>query len=273
MTLPFPVPRRLFGVEHHFLELGAAQIHYVTAGSGETALLLHGNPSWSFLYRKIIAGLKDEFRCVAPDFPGYGMSTAAPGFSFLPREQSQLLERLAGELGLTNITLMVQDWGGPHRPGLRRPPARTDHPADHRQHVGLAAGPRAPGPRVQLADGRAGRQDPHPRVQLRAQVLLPPRLRAAGHQGSARSVPRAMARPAPPRTGCHRPPPAHRRIRVRPRGRSRPAHPRRSAHTDRVGGTRLRVPPNRARAIRIRLPPPPDSPLPRRLTLPARRRR
>ena len=88
MTLPFPVPHRLFGVEHHFLELGAAQIHYVTAGSGETALLLHGNPSWSFLYRKIIAGLQDEFRCVAPDFPGYGMSTAAPGFSFLPRDQA-----------------------------------------------------------------------------------------------------------------------------------------------------------------------------------------
>ena len=123
MTLPFPVPHRLFGVEHHFLELGAAQIHYVTAGSGETALLLHGNPSWSFLYRKIIAGLKDEFRCVAPDFPGYGMSTAAPGFSFLPREQSQVLERLVGELGLTNITLMVQDWGGPIGLGFaaRRP--------------------------------------------------------------------------------------------------------------------------------------------------------
>jgi haloalkane dehalogenase len=52
---------------------------YATTGSGETVLLLHGNPSWSFLYRKIIGGLAGEFRCVAPDFPGYGMSCAAPG--------------------------------------------------------------------------------------------------------------------------------------------------------------------------------------------------
>ena len=41
-------------------------------------LLLHGNPAWSFLYRKIIAGLSGEFRCIAPDYPGYGMSGAEP---------------------------------------------------------------------------------------------------------------------------------------------------------------------------------------------------
>jgi haloalkane dehalogenase len=121
--LPFPVPHALFPAEHHFLELDAARIHYATAGSGETVLLLHGNPSWSFLYRKIIAGLADQFRCVAPDFPGYGMSSAAPGYSFLPHEHSQMLERFVDELGLTDLTLMVQDWGGPIGLGFaaRRP--------------------------------------------------------------------------------------------------------------------------------------------------------
>lgn len=50
-----------------------ATIHYVDEGSGETLLLLHGNPAWCFLYRKIIAALKRDFRCVALDYPRYGM--------------------------------------------------------------------------------------------------------------------------------------------------------------------------------------------------------
>src|SRR5262245_35625666 len=76
----FDVPRRLFDVQHRFIELDGARIHYVDEGEGETLLLLHGNPSWSFLYRKIIAALRGEFRCVALDFPGYGLSDPAPGY-------------------------------------------------------------------------------------------------------------------------------------------------------------------------------------------------
>ena len=56
MALPFAVPSDLFPVEHRFLELDGARIHYVDEGSGETLLLLHGNPSWSFLYRQMISG-------------------------------------------------------------------------------------------------------------------------------------------------------------------------------------------------------------------------
>ena len=123
MTLPFPVPRELFDVEHRFLDLGGARIHYVDEGVGETILLLHGNPAWSFLYRKIIARLKDEFRCVALDYPGYGMSSAPAGYRFTPREHSALLERFVDRLALSELTLMVQDWGGPVGLGLagRRP--------------------------------------------------------------------------------------------------------------------------------------------------------
>ena len=123
MTLPFPVPRELFDVEHRFLDLGGARIHYVDEGVGEAILLLHGNPAWSFLYRKIIARLKDEFRCVALDYPGYGMSSAPAGYRFTPREHSAVLERFVDRLALSELTLMVQDWGGPVGLGLagRRP--------------------------------------------------------------------------------------------------------------------------------------------------------
>ena len=123
MTLPFPVPRELFDVEHRFLDLDGARIHYVDEGVGEAILLLHGNPAWSFLYRKIIARLRDEFRCLALDYPGYGMSSAPAGYRFTPREHSALLERFVDRLALTELTLMVQDWGGPVGLGLagRRP--------------------------------------------------------------------------------------------------------------------------------------------------------
>jgi haloalkane dehalogenase len=123
MTLPFATPTELFPVEHRFLDLDGARIHYVDEGSGETLLLLHGNPSWSFLYRKIIAALKSDFRCVAMDYPGYGMSDAPPRYGFTPQEHRAVLERFVERLGLTDLTMMVQDWGGPIGLGLagRRP--------------------------------------------------------------------------------------------------------------------------------------------------------
>jgi haloalkane dehalogenase len=111
--VPFSVPAALFPVEHRFADLDGASIHYVDEGAGETLLLLHGNPSWSFLYRKIIAGLKPVCRCVALDFPGYGMSDAAPGYGYTPQDHSIVLERFVDRLGLRDLTIMVQDWGGP----------------------------------------------------------------------------------------------------------------------------------------------------------------
>ena len=127
MIPPFEVPQRLFPVQHRFMDLDGACIHYIDEGAGETLLLLHGNPSWSFLYRKIIAALKSDFRCVALDFPGYGMSDAPAGYGFTPKEHSDLLERFVDRFGLRDLTVMVQDWGGPiglgwggRRPGLVR---------------------------------------------------------------------------------------------------------------------------------------------------------
>jgi haloalkane dehalogenase len=121
--MPFPIPTQLFPVQHRFLDLDGARIHYVDEGAGETLLLLHGNPSWSFLYRKIIAALRSSFRCIALDFPGYGMSEAPAGYGFTPEEHSLLLEHFVDRLGLRDLTLMVQDWGGPIGLGFagRRP--------------------------------------------------------------------------------------------------------------------------------------------------------
>jgi len=122
-ALPFMVPHALFPVEHRFMDLDDTRIHYVDEGSGDTLLLLHGNPAWSFLYRKIIAALKPIFRCVALDYPGYGMSGVPARYGFTPEEHSAVVERFVDRLGLKDLTIMVQDWGGPVGFGLavRRP--------------------------------------------------------------------------------------------------------------------------------------------------------
>jgi len=57
--------------------------------------------------------LTGQFRCVALDFPGCGLSDAAPGYGFTPGEHSDVLERFVDRLGLTDLTMMVKDWGGP----------------------------------------------------------------------------------------------------------------------------------------------------------------
>jgi haloalkane dehalogenase len=82
-------------------------------GSGETLLFLHGNPAWSFQWRDLIAGLRGSFRCLALDYPGFGLSTAPAGYGFTPGEQSRVLEEFVDRLGLRALTLVMQDWGGP----------------------------------------------------------------------------------------------------------------------------------------------------------------
>src|SRR5215813_8383818 len=100
--LPFAVPHELFPVEHRFVDLDGARIHYVDEGRGEVLLLLHGNPAWSFLYRRMIPKLRGSFRCVALDYPGYGMSTAPSGYGYTPQEHSAVVERFVDTLGLTD---------------------------------------------------------------------------------------------------------------------------------------------------------------------------
>jgi len=110
----FEINRELFPYKSHFLTLkNGARIHYIDEGKGPTLLLLHGNPTWSFLYRDIIAALKDDFRLVVPDYPGFGLSQAPIDYTFTPAEQAQAISELVQELDLQDMGVMVQDWGGP----------------------------------------------------------------------------------------------------------------------------------------------------------------
>jgi haloalkane dehalogenase len=106
-------PERLFPYESRQVEAEGCLVHYVDEGDGPPLLLLHGNPTWSFLYRAVIGGLRDRFRCVAPDYPGFGLSLPRAGYDFRPASHAAVVERFALDLDLRDITLMVQDWGGP----------------------------------------------------------------------------------------------------------------------------------------------------------------
>jgi haloalkane dehalogenase len=107
------IPRSLYPFEGRYAEIDGARVHYLDEGSGAPLLLLHGNPTWSFLYRDVVTGLRDRCRCIAPDYPGFGLSRAAPGYGFTPAEHARVIEQLVLRLELEGVTMMVQDWGGP----------------------------------------------------------------------------------------------------------------------------------------------------------------
>ena len=110
---PSWVPDALYPFEDRYADVAGCVVHYVDEGSGPPLLLLHGNPTWSFLYRDVIAGLKHRYRCIAVDHPGFGLSTPRRGYRFTPREHAEVLQQLVEQLDLTGVTMMVQDWGGP----------------------------------------------------------------------------------------------------------------------------------------------------------------
>jgi haloalkane dehalogenase len=98
---PAWVDDELFPFESRFVDIDGHRVHYVDEGSGPTLLFLHGNPTWSFDYSKVIQSLRTEFRCVAVDYPGFGLSVAAPGYRYLPTEHAEVIDRFVAALGLS----------------------------------------------------------------------------------------------------------------------------------------------------------------------------
>ena len=105
-TQEYPFPKKTI-----VLEMG--KMHYVDEGSGEPIVMVHGNPTWSFLYRHLIKGLSANYRCIAIDHIGFGLSDKPRDESYLPQEHAQNLAALITKLNLKNVTLVVHDWGGP----------------------------------------------------------------------------------------------------------------------------------------------------------------
>ncbi|MDX2065117.1 MAG: alpha/beta fold hydrolase [Fimbriimonadaceae bacterium] len=87
--------------------------HYLDEGSGDPVLMVHGTPTWSFMYRNLVLGLMDRHRCVAPDHLGHGLSDKPSNADYRPEAHAARLMDLVETLELRDITLVVHDFGGP----------------------------------------------------------------------------------------------------------------------------------------------------------------
>jgi len=103
-----------YNFEPHYVEIGEARVHYLDEGAGETVLMLHGEPSWAYLYRKMIPPVVAAgYRVVAMDFIGFGRSDKyrkIEAYSY--QMHVDTLWAFIEKLGLSGLTLVVQDWGG-----------------------------------------------------------------------------------------------------------------------------------------------------------------
>ncbi|HEX4000436.1 MAG TPA: alpha/beta fold hydrolase [Pirellulales bacterium] len=104
--------RALYPFGSRFLRVAAGQYHYLDEGAGKPLLLVHGNPTWSFHWRNLIAAWRGRHRIVAPDHLGCGLSDKPATFDYRLSSHIANLSRLVDELDLRDATLVAQDWGG-----------------------------------------------------------------------------------------------------------------------------------------------------------------
>lgn len=101
---PFSPQRIAVGGGHH--------LSCLVEGDGRAVVFVHGNPSWSYLYRNIILGLKGSYRCIAPDHLGCGLSDKPQDYPYRLRNHVANLEAVLEQLGVEKCILVMHDWGG-----------------------------------------------------------------------------------------------------------------------------------------------------------------
>lgn len=108
---PAWLPREEWPFELRFVDVDGHRVHYVDEGEGPTLLFVHAG-FWTFVWRDLIEELRSDFRCVALDFPGHGLSEAASGYRVGLESHSAVLAGFVEALGLREITLVAHDLGG-----------------------------------------------------------------------------------------------------------------------------------------------------------------
>jgi haloalkane dehalogenase len=99
----------------HFFDLNGIRYHYLDEGAGEPIVMLHGNPTWSYYYRRLVLALRDQYRVIVPDHVGCGLSDKPDDSRYRYTLASRVhdLEALLDHLGINEkLTLVLHDWGG-----------------------------------------------------------------------------------------------------------------------------------------------------------------
>ncbi len=110
METPWVNPE-LFPFPSRFLEIEGHQIHYIDEGEGIPILFSHGTPEWSFGYRELIRGLRGQFRCIAPDLLGFGLSDKPVGADYSVRAHAQRMAQFIERLDLRDFCIVGNDFG------------------------------------------------------------------------------------------------------------------------------------------------------------------
>lgn len=113
MTNTSWVDRSLYPFDSKWFEVDHKTLHYIDEGKGDPVVFVHGLPTWSFMYRDMIRGLTSNFRCIAVDNLGFGLSQKPSTVSYRPDKMAEYLSALIRDLELENVTLVVNGTGGP----------------------------------------------------------------------------------------------------------------------------------------------------------------
>jgi len=101
--------KTLFPFQSKWTTIGGNKIHYIDEGTGSIILFSHAAIGSSFMYREFFKILRTNFRCIAMDYPGFGLSQETDSYTFSIASQARVLQAFIEELGLTNITLLGHD--------------------------------------------------------------------------------------------------------------------------------------------------------------------
>jgi haloalkane dehalogenase len=114
-----------FPFDSRYRTVGDLRLAHLDEGEGSPVMFMHGEPTWSFLWRKVIPPVRDAgFRCIAPDLAGFGRSDKPTDIDFYSYDRHVALSAtLLEDLDLRGVTMVVHDWGGPI--GLR---LAVEHP-------------------------------------------------------------------------------------------------------------------------------------------------
>ncbi len=110
---PLWLDQKAYPFKSKFIKLAAGNMHYIDEGEGPILLFVHGTPTWSFVYRNQIKELAKNFRCIAIDHLGFGLSEKPKNFGYTPTQHAENLQTFVDKLGLKSINLVVHDFGGP----------------------------------------------------------------------------------------------------------------------------------------------------------------
>jgi haloalkane dehalogenase len=104
-----------FPFEPHYVDVDGLRMHYVDEGEGQPVVMFHGEPSWSYLYRKMIPPVvASGRRAVAPDLAGFGRSDKPVDFGWYSYDRHvSFVSEVLASLDLSDAVVVVQDWGGP----------------------------------------------------------------------------------------------------------------------------------------------------------------